>query len=298
MIEFFKAFEGIMGSLSVIELAGGVIPEILENIIVLYSIAFAIYGVLFSLQGLGLYQLAKQAGRTDSWKAFVPFFNSYLFGELAGECRFVSFNIKHPSLFLAISEAVTCIAYVLSEIAQIVLEPFIVIIDQTYTYVGYDIAGLKWAYDLRVAMDYLMPIIELFYIFFFILVVMSFFRKYAARNASIFSIASVFVYFVKPLAIFAVRSNKPIDYMQYIRAQREEYFRRQQQYYGGNPYANPYFDPYNNGGYRGASQSNCSYEEDDPFREFSSRPKTEENRNVRSDISEKDRKENDDFFGV
>ena len=88
---------------------------------------------------------------------------------------------------------------------------------------------------------------------------MSYFRKYAARNAGIFTVFSVF-FPIKGALIFAVRNNIPVDYESYIRRQREEYYRRQQQYY----------QQYYGGRSRYNEGSATSPRQDDPFEEFSS----------------------------
>ena len=78
--------------------------------------------------------------------------------------------------------------------------------------------------------------------------------------------------------------QKAIDYEAYVRQKREEFMRRQQQYYNqyGNPYGNPYGNQYNrppyNGGYgnpyNGAPNQNPTpnnaSKDEDPFAEFSS----------------------------
>jgi hypothetical protein len=223
--------------------------------------------------------LARRAGIRHTWFAFVPLLNSYLLGELAGTCSFASMKIKQIGLWYALSEGVTCVAYILSDLAMGTLYYNGAAYDSNIGWVN--IAdGLGWAQTMDMVMSYVLLVLQLVYIFFFVLAVMSFFRKYAAKNAGIFSVSSIFVPIVYSILVFVVRNNTPIDYEQYIRdvrEKREAYYRQNMAYRNYQP---PYSDPYSN---RTHTQNR---KDDDVFTEFSSDPSS----NSSSD------NDNDEFF--
>ena len=119
--------------------------------------------------------------------------------------------------------------------------------------------------------SYILPIFQLLFEIFFIVMVMGLYKKYAAKNYMTFSMLSLFVPLSRYVLIFVIRNNKAIDYEAYMRAQREAYMRRQQQYYNtsyNNPYNRYGNAPYGNGEY-GVNQQRT----EEPFSEFSSREK-------------------------
>jgi hypothetical protein len=121
--------------------------------------------------------------------------------------------------------------------------------------------GFAWAQTMDTVMSYILLVLQLVYLFFFVLAVMTFFRKYAARNAGVFSVASIFVPLVFSILVFVVRNNAPIDYEQYLQARREAYYRQNAAYRNPQP---PYSDPYS------ARPRPDAKKDDDVFSEFSS----------------------------
>lgn len=256
-----------------------------------FVIAGGIFLALHILQGIGLLFMARRANiRGGEVMAFVPFLNDYLIGKLAGDCSVFGKKIRHSGVIYAAVEFACCIATALSVTAQYLLEPYLQPIgNMLYDYVNVP-QSLLWADTLDTVMTYVQPILQLVYLFFLIVVLFSFFRKYAARYSLLFAFCSAIVP-VKGAFIFAVRKNLPVDYESYMRAQREAYYRRQRQYYEQQnpynrpPYNDPYGDPY------GGNRNGAPPEEEDPFREFS------QDRENTKDEDAKDRSENDDFFG-
>jgi hypothetical protein len=266
MIELFEIFNALV--------------EYLPNYI-LYDalIAVGAYLVIYAFRAVGLFTLARRAGIGHAWFGFVPLLNSYLVGELAGTSSFASMKIKRIGLWYCLSEGVACIAYVLSDIAVLSLYGS----GATYNAeVGSWVSvaeDLAWAQTMDGVMSYILLVLQLVYIFFFVLAVMGFFRKYAARNAGIFSVASIFVPIVYSILVFVVRNNAPIDYEQYVRDRRDAYYRQSAAYRNAQQYSDPYSEQ---------RQRRNPAQEDDVFREFSS---SDSSSNSSSD------NENDQFFG-
>ena len=80
-----------------------------------YSEAFAwggiltgvIWIILFVLQGLGLYAMAKNRGIKKLWLAFVPFANIYFLGRLTGDCDVFGRKLKRTWLYALIGQVLT-----------------------------------------------------------------------------------------------------------------------------------------------------------------------------------------------
>ncbi len=270
MMEFFEYFDMTI-------LFNGVLP-VRFALWVAISLA-VVFVILFIFRGIGLHSIAKRERHNHSWFAFVPFLNDYLMGELSGGVYFSRKKIKHFSVFFAVADVVACAAYVLSDVAQLAL---------IYGGAEYDLNSgsflkipdtLGWAYYMDEAMSYILPITILVYTFFFVMAVFAFFRRYAARNALIFSIASVFLP-IQGVLIFAVRKNLPVDYANYMRARQEAQRRRYQEdfrRYEAND--------------RNASSESARDKKGDPFGEFSRNDAKGDKENGASEFPE-----NDEFF--
>ena len=233
------------------------------------GIALVLWLPFFILQGIGLCAMAKKRGFKKRALAFIPFANMMYMGKLAGDCNFFGRKMKRAGLYLMLAQIVTCLVTFSLIAAELYLyiacgEPVELLIENGM----YQMTKLDWpnlsgfSYGVKVYFElgvYIIPIFELIYK------------------------VILFVPLSRFIVIFVVRNRQPIDYEAYVRQKREEFMRRQQQYYNqyGNPYGNPYGRPYN-GGYgnpynNGAPNGNPNQaqganarKDDDPFAEFSS----------------------------
>lgn len=69
-------------------------------VLVYFLFAFGVLAVMFVLQGLGLWRMAKNAGISHAWVAFLPLGNGYILGLLADRSRY-TYTGKAPRLGLA-----------------------------------------------------------------------------------------------------------------------------------------------------------------------------------------------------
>lgn len=261
MVDFFEFFNLVLYA------------DSLNKLILFFCIGVGLFLVVYVFQSIGLFVLAKREG-LSRWMAFVPFFNSYLLGRAAGDCTFIKIKIKNCGVWLAVSDLVYSLACAFSYVPKVLLRDYYVPIDQySYQYSGYP-DSLAWADVADTVMEYVLPILGLVYLFFLIAVLFSFFRKYATRNSTFFTLASV-LFPIKGVLIFAVRNNAAIRYDEYVNAQREAYYRQQQQQYEAYRREN-----------RGNPDNNNTAKPEDPFEEFSQQK--EEPKSQYSD--------NDEFF--
>ena len=126
--------------------------------------------------------------------------------------------------------------------------------------------------------DFVLSILEIVFIVFKLLLLMAFFRTYSARQYILFSVVAAILP-LQGILIYAVRNNKGMNYMDYLKKVRERNYRMYQQQYGNpynqNPYSGGYNGGYDNGynnGYYGQNgQGNAQGSSaPDPFDEYGS----------------------------
>lgn len=253
-------------------------------------ITFAAWLVMFILQGVGLYKMAKKRNMRKKFLAFIPFANVYYMGKLAGDSFVFGQRMKNSGLYAMIAETVFSSLFITALILQYSLyfqcgNPL-----RVYGVFPYwDVVGDGLSNTL---VSFYMVIVRLLLVFqliaaiLMIILLSALYRKYAPKQYFLLGFLTI-LFPVRYIIIFAIRNRKAIDYEAYMRARREAYIRQQQrynqQYYGGydnsyNPYASPR-----------PAQPNTPRKPEDPFEEFSSGNKS-------SDSSSGDGENKEDFF--
>ena len=267
------------------------------------GVGAGIWLILFVLQGIGLYTMAKRRGMKKRALAFVPFANIWYMGKLAGECRVFGRKVKRVGLYAMLVQIVLTILMGLYLAAELYLflkgEP---IYPETshYPYWGFDGFAGKVESFYKYG-DLFIAIFDLTYMILMIVLLNGLFKQYAPKKYMVLSILFVFLSPSRFITVFCLRNKQPIDYDAYMRARREAYIRQQQQYYnrygngpyggynnpyGGNqnPYGNPYGQPHSQGQQRPTEE---------PFGEFGGKPKPDEPFEEFNDKGEKPKDPND-----
>ncbi len=233
-----------------------------------------VWALVFLLQGIGIYVIAKRLNMRGKGLAFAPFANIFYLGKIVGECDFFGQKMKRAGLYAMIAQIITTIltvAYILAEVYLIWnFKPLENEMGVLY-WVGLEgFAGaVNTFYELG---GFLMSLFSLITQILLVILMMGFFKKYSPSNYRFLGILLFFLPVARFICIFAFRNREPFDYEAYMRRQREAYMRRQQQYYNtyGNPYGGypPYGgSPYGMGGYQGA-QGQPTQKPEEPFEEF------------------------------
>lgn len=242
-----------------------------ENVLIACTIgAAAVWLVMFVLQGIGLYTMAKRRGMKKKALAFIPFANIYYIGKLSGESVVFGQRMKRAGLYAMIAEtiaSVLCVAMIASQLYLYINcgEPMI---DETFGTPYWVVTGNGVASVIAKFMDvssYFIGIAQLVAKVLMLILLSGLYKKYSPRNYFFLGVLTIMLP-ARYLIIFALRNRKAIDYEAYMRARREAYMRQQQQYrqqyYGGygNSYGNPYQPP---------------QKPEDPFGEFGDKPSDE-----------------------
>jgi hypothetical protein len=232
---------------------------------------------LFILQGIALYKMAKKRNLKSKWFAFVPFLNILYIGRLTGDCLIFGRKMKRAGLVVMIAQAIAVVvtaAYVVTNSILFIQYGNYLEITSEYSYEWVNLPAqgewlrrFIWVLDGGGGMIGVLQIADLAYKLLLLVLLMSFFRKYAPRQALLFSLISCFAPEARYIFIFVLKDKQAINYEEYMRRQQEEYIRRRQQ--SGYPYGPYGYGPYGHGASPN-TQSNPQKAPEDPFAEFSS----------------------------
>lgn len=253
-------------------------------------IGLGIWLALFVLQGVGLYKMAKNRGMKNKWLAFMPFASVWYTGKLAGTCNVFGRKMKRAGLYTMLAQILAflfCAAKVAAEIMLYTTYAGNMTPNESGNPTWTGLTGFAmYVHNYYYLSDIIVSIVQFVYTIMLFILLMELYKKYYARGYLLISWLALLLPVSRYVAIFVLRNNKAIDYDAYVRAKREEFMRRQQQYPYGNPYNRgsynygPYSQgPYNQGPYNRNpngygqnynSQNGRNGESDDPFSEFAS----------------------------
>ena len=162
-------------------------------------IEMILYAISFVFKSIAIYMLSKKNGFKHLYLSFIPFLNFILLGKLVGKMILWGKPVKNIGVFVCIFTALEFalgIFYSLdtyADILQLSLE-FItqgtVIIDRSFINNLYQNAVLYYVIEI------VYTIITIAKIFFDVSLVFALFKKYAQQNYILFSILSIYVWFL------------------------------------------------------------------------------------------------------
>ena len=145
-----------------------------------------VYLILLVFGGIGLNKLAKKQGLKHRWMAFLPFFNTYYAGKLAGETQFFGQKMKRVGLYAMISEilyvALQLFVHVAGIISYFPEYRTLEVSDGVLSGVLNDDAMPSWIEPAITYGSLVAYLLWFFVIVFFCVLYVSFFRKYYARG--------------------------------------------------------------------------------------------------------------------
>ena len=194
----------------------GANPQILDAIFSMMKIYTAVFGIiglaLYILRAAGVFKMARASGIKSPWLAFIPVVNSYTFGRIAE--KYTKKDGRKTGGFAAalvslnIAELVTggLLAYFSLEAVSEILE------------------NASGAYEMSAEMTIdmfssLVPVILLYiivmavtvaYLAVFYVAQWRIFAIFDYRNATLFTVLSVFFSFLSPIFLFVVRNRQPV----------------------------------------------------------------------------------------
>lgn len=284
-MEIYNIYQSIISFFCTMKGSVSVLRSNPQPFIVAIAVSVGIIGVLFFLQAIGLFVMAKKRNMDKKWLCFIPFAATYQIGRLSGPCEIFGRKMKNAGLWAMLSQIVSfifCASFVFAEYYLFVKCGATLTVDQNnvVTWESLATTGVYMYNYYRVA-NYLVSIFGIIESVLVFILVMGLFKKYSVKNYMLLSWLSLFIPMARFVIVFVLRKNEPVDFEAYMRAKREAYARRMASY--GNPYGNPYGNnsygnnPYGNNPYGQPSaprQPEELFEEfnrkaDEPFSEFS-----------------------------
>ncbi len=189
------------------------LAEVMGAFLALYGIIFSVFScagiVLFILQGIGLYDMSKEAGLKYAWLSFIPCIWPFSLGRIAQ--RYVKRDGKPSAKFsvwlivLNVLQILTVIAF----LAAIVFAVFAIVANAQNS------AELDTAMTIEMFKS-LIPAIILYFVLFaaalaynitYYVALWRIFATYDNSNATLFIVLSIFFNFLAPIFIFVLRKK-------------------------------------------------------------------------------------------
>lgn len=264
-----------MGTLKIVDANGGVFYNVPKTtLIVVASIALAIFVALYLLKSIGVYKLAKNNGEKHAFLAWIPCAWIYLAVKLSGEVFVFGKKMKNFAVFaviiLGLVFAMEIAGYVLLEIpiALEFLKGKDIVISLDGMIQNYKMTHT--AHTIYTVINYVSSFVSIIEIFVTVTLYFNLFKRFWPERFTMAAILSVFGFF--PIFAFVIRNKKPVNYQEWARQRYANYFANQ------NPYGNPYGAPNQNMGNANVDpfEETTTKEPEDPFAEFSDKKEDQE----------------------
>ena len=196
---------------------------VFAGIMIVYFAFFAIVAiVMYLLEAIGLYGMAKSSGISRPWRGFVPFANTFLFGKIAEKYqrRDGKRSAKFGGLLLAFEIltllfSIATMAFVISMISVLatsyndselnasIVVPMIAMLVCCFVLIGVLIA----------------------YVVIYYVALWRIFTAFDYNNATVYLVLSIFFSFLAPIFLFVLRNKQPV----FDPRERFNYFNNNQQ---------------------------------------------------------------------
>jgi hypothetical protein len=244
--------------------------------------------------------MAKRRGIKKLYMCFIPFVNFVVLGKLIGRTNIWGLKIKNIGLWLAIISAFTFVTDQL-----LLVGDYIFVLERVFLggYIEFSsqiiIDFLNYEGVIYSIISICNMVVSLAELFLEIGLIFTVFRLYKPERATLYSFLSIFLGdLIFGILLFSVRNNNYVTIDDFLRMRAEQNRARYGGYYGGynnsngnNTSGNQWGNPYNNNG------GQNSYEEKDPFPEFSDKKENESQTNRQNrQNSSADGNNQDDLF--
>ncbi len=170
--------------------------------------------VIYFLNAIGLYEMSSSLGLKNPWYGFIPFLNSFAIGRIAE--KYQKKNGAKPAKFsvilltLEIVMAVLSVITLFSAVSTVIgvasfAAGYLADVTSSAGIGAYNIMSILW---LVFAAFLLVGVATAYLVVYYI----AFWRTCAVfdyKNASLYTVLSVFFSFLAPIFLFVIRKNKP-----------------------------------------------------------------------------------------
>lgn len=248
-----------------------ILPDV--NADALQIVVYAVVGVFWlavaALAAWGIYAMAKNKGLPKLWRAWIPFYNIVVLAEIAEVKSLAGIRTKHAGIFLMVLQILYAVNFIFNECTYVFndalgfyAEQQQTVGDQIVTYVTP--VGAGYVYVILSNLLIVLPAVVASFCLY-----LEVFRSYLPAAAMALCILTIVFPFVAPIALFAARNRKYVNYREYVQKRLEMIYGVPQHPVEKpkDPFSDfPDEDRFNPNSQRPARTARPS---DDPFEEFS-----------------------------
>lgn len=199
----------------------GKFPEIAPFLAALIFIYFGIVlicavvsFVIYFLNAIGLYEMSSSLGLKNPWYSFIPFLNSFAIGRIAEKYQKKNGakSAKFSVILLTLDIIMTVLAVIMlfSLVSTVIgaasfAAGYLADVTSSVSIGAYNIMSILWlVFSALLFLGVATAYIVIYYV--------AFWRTCAVfdyKNASLYTVLSVFFNFLAPIFLFVIRKNKP-----------------------------------------------------------------------------------------
>ncbi len=189
----------------------GLNPNMFSAFDTIYTISGAIGLILYIVQAIAIYKMAKNIGINNSWLAFIPIANIFVFGKIASK------YIKRDGTSSANFGVVLLVLEILSFIAAAALVVFLVI--ALISVLGFAQDAITNDTTMTLEMfSSVIPVIILYvvtllislaYRIIYYVALWRVFSIFSSGTATLFTVLSILFNFLPAIFLFAIRNSNP-----------------------------------------------------------------------------------------
>ena len=238
--------------------------------IAVYATTAGFWILIAVLAAIGIHALAKNKGIAGLWRAWIPFYNLVVLGEIVGEVNLLGMKTKRIGQIAMVFQILYAVNFVFNECTYVFNDAFgfyeiqqQVVGEMSYEYLAPVGGGI--AYVVLSNLFILLP--NLFIAF---SLYMEVFRSYLPSAAMALCILTIFFPFVAPIAVFCIRDRKYVNYREFLQKRMTMIYGvpQQPQERPKDPFSE-FPDPDKENPYSQRPARPGAPQQEDPFAEFS-----------------------------
>ncbi len=205
---------GILKELDLSEL--GIDETVISGILALLVGYIAVLGVvslvMYLLRAIGIYQMAKNSGISTPWVSFIPVANSFLFGKLAEKYRKKDGSPSAKfSILLLVFNILTLISGIMLLVFSLLSTVAILRFANTAVQSGTEMTIDMFSSLIPVIIFYVILMgVALSYMILHYVALWRIFSSFDYKNATLYTVLSVFFSFLDPIFLFILRNKPPV----------------------------------------------------------------------------------------
>ena len=249
--------------------------------IITYCVFAGVWAAVTVLAELGIDKMAKNKGLDRLWRAYIPFYNLVVLGEIVGGASVLRKRIKPIGVVCAVLQALFVFDLVFTEITYVYNDVFEFYVLKQQA-LGDSVMTYLAPHGVGVAYQIFSTLLSLATLVFSFALYLEVFRSYCPSGAMAICILTVFFSPVAPIALFVVRNRKYVNFQEYMQQRMAAFYSAAQQ--RPVPPQNPFGEYPDGNDPFGAARPAAPKANEDPFEEFSDAPDAPKEKDDQTDL--------------